>query len=249
MRRYVFYLLVALLAFGIGIFFLYLFFPQNSATESGIQAMPTQGFVAVSVSNEPPLHQQTGIESLISDKEKAMLLFEPTLKKWLQKENIVGTIEPSPEIIERISAMKLHRYEVPYLTRMAQKSYKPSLLDLNSDGLSELSILINCDEPNGCELWLFRKAERDFEVILRTTEIFEKFELKKNKSKGFSDVETSYRLTEPDSEALISFDSYKFDGQEYRHRGCSLYVNRYRDKQGKLRNLKKPIIRQLDDCC
>jgi hypothetical protein len=248
MRRYTFYLSVALLAFGIGSLVVFKFY-WNSAAEIAIQTEPTQDFVAVSVPNEISLHQETGIESLISDKEKALLLFEPTLKKWLEKENVAGTVEPSPEILERIMTTKLHRYEAPYLTGTARKSYKPSLLDLNNDGLKELSILIGCGENDGCELWVFRKVERDFEVILWTREEFEKFELTKNKSKGFSDIQTSYRPTEPESEVLISFDNYKFNGQEYKLSGCSLYINRYRDKKGELRYLKKPFLQHLGDCC
>ncbi len=249
MRRYTFYLSVALLAFVTGIFFLYLFSLRNPTAEFAVQTEPAQELVAVSILNETSLHQETGIESLISDKEKALLLFEPTLRKWLKKENISGMTDPSPEILERIMTTKLHRYEAPYLTGTARKSYKPSLLDLNDDGLKELSILIDCGGNGGCELWMFRKVERDFEVILWTREEFEKFELTKNKSKGFSDIQTSYRPTEPESETLISFDNYKFDGRKYHLSGCSEYVNRYRDKKGKLRKLKKPILLHLDDCC
>ena len=249
MRRYTFYLTVALLAFGIGIFFLYLFFPRNPAPEIVVRNEPTQEFAAISVSKELSLHQETGIESLISDKEEALLLFEPTLKKWLKKENLDETIKPSPEILERIMATKLHRYDAPYLTRTARASYKPSLLDLNDDGRTELFILINCGQPDGCELWVFRKAERDFEVILRAREEFEKFEVTKKKSKGFSNIQTSHYPNDPESETLVSFDYYKFDGQKYSFRGCSEYVNRYRDKKGELRYLKKPILYHLDDCC
>lgn len=248
MRRYIYYLSVALLSFGIGSFFVFKFY-WNSAVEVAVQIEPTQDFVAVSVSNELSLHQETGIESLISDEKKALLLFEPTLKKWLKKENIAESIEPSPEILERIMATKLHRYEAPYLTRMAQKSYKPSLLDLNDDGAKELSILINCGESGGCELWVFREIGRDFEVILRAREEFEKFEITKNKSKGFSNIQTSYHPNDPESETLMSLDIYKFDGQKYKHSGCSEYVNRYRNKKGELRYLKKPILYHLDDCC
>ena len=249
MRRAAFYLSVALLAFVTGVFFLYLFFPRNPAPEIVVRNEPTQEFAAVSVSKERSLHQETGIESLISDKEKALLLFEPTLKKWLKKENLDEIIKPSPEILERIMATKLHRYEAPYLTRMARKTYKPLLLDLNDDGLTELSILIDYGETRDGELWMFRNTGRDFEVILRTSEELEKFEITKNKSKGFSNIQTSYCPNEPESEALISFDNYKFNGQEYKLSGCSLYINRYRDKKGELRYLKKPILQHLDDCC
>lgn len=249
MRRNLFYLLVALLAFVTGVFFLYLFFPRNPAPEIVVRNEPTQEFAAVSVSKELSLHQETGIESLISDKEKALLLFEPTLKKWLKKENLDETIKPSPEILERIMATKLHRYEAPYLTRMARKTYKPLLLDLNDDGLAELSILIDYGETRDGELWMFRNTGRDFEVILRTSEELEKFEITKNKSKGFSNIQTSHYPNDPESETLVSFDYYKFDGQKYSFRGCSEYVNRYRDKKGELRYLKKPILYHLDDCC
>ncbi len=249
MRRYTFYLAVALLAFVTGIFFLYLFSFRNPVAEFAVQTEPTQDLTAVSTQNKLSFHQEIGIESLISDKEEAFLLFEPTLKKWLKEEKIAGLIEPSPEILERIMATKLHRYDAPYLTRTARASYKPSLLDLNDDGRTELFILINCGQPDGCELWVFRKAERDFEVILRAREEFEKFEVTKKKSKGFSNIQTSHYPNDPESETLVSFDYYKFDGQKYSFRGCSEYVNRYRDKKGELRYLKKPILYHLDDCC
>ena len=249
MRRHTFYLTVALLAFGISVFFLYLFSDQTPAIELAVQVEPTKEFVAVTVSKEKSLHQETSIESLITDKERALLLFEPTLEKWLGKENIAGTVEPSPEILERIMRTRLHQYEAPYLTQAARKSYQPSLRDLNNDGRAELFILVNCKDSMDCELWIFRKANKDFEVILRTGEQFEKFEIKKSKTKGFSDIQTSYRSTEPESETLMSFDYYKFDGREYTFRGCSEYVNRYRDKKGKLRYLKKPVLYHLDDCC
>lgn len=248
MHRTLFYLSVALLAFGIGSLVVFKFY-WNSAVDVAVQTEPTLDLAAASVSSKPSLHQATGIESLTSDKEKALLLFEPTLKKWLMKEKIAGMIEPSPEILERIMAAKLHRYETPYLTRMARKSYKPSLLDLNDDGLTELSILVDYGETRDGELWMFRNTGRDFEVILRTSEELEKFEITKKKSKGFSNIQTSYYLNEPESEALISFDNYKFNGREYKLSGCSLYINRYRDKKGELRYLKKPILQHLDDCC
>lgn len=196
------------------------------------------------------LHHETGIESLISDKEKALLLFEPTLKKWIGKEKIAELVEPSPEIAERIAVTRLHQYEAPYLTHVAKKSYKPLLLDLNRDGHNELSISIDCDETKVCELWIFREVESDFEVVFREREKFEKFELTKDTSKGFFDIQTSYYpYEEPEYETFIRRDSYEFDGQKYRHHDCYEYENRYRDKKGRLRDLKKPKIIRLDVCC
>lgn len=184
MRRKLFYFSVAIMAFVTGICFLYLFSFRTSVTDIAVQTEPTQDLAAVSVLSKPSLHQETGIESLISDKEKALLLFEPTLKKWLRKENIPEIIEPSPEILQRIEATKLYRYEAPYLTRMAQKSYKPSLIDLNDDRSPELSILIDCGEPNGCELWIFREIAGDFEIILRTSWELEQFKITKKDRKS-----------------------------------------------------------------
>lgn len=248
MRRYTFYLSVALLAFGIGSFVVFSFY-WNNALEAAVQIEAPQDFAAAFASNKLSLHLETGIESLISDKDEALLLFEPTLKKWLEKERIAELIEPSPEILERIMRTKLHRYQAPHLTRTARKSYKPALLDLNDDGLTELSILVDYGETRDGELWMFRNTGRDFEVILRTSEELEKFEITKKKSKGFSNVQTSFYPNEAESEVLISFDDYKFDGREYKLSGCSIYINRYRDKRGELRRLRKPIVRHLDSCC
>ena len=242
MRRYAFYFAAALSAFATGVFFVYLFFLPDDKVRLDLVAEPTHKAYS--------LHHETGIESLISDKEMALLLFEPTLKKWIGQEKIAELVEPSSEIAERIAMMRLHQYEAPLLTQMAMKSYKPSLLDFNDDGKKELSIRINCEEPDGCELWIFREVEDDFEVVLRLREKFENFKLMKEKSTGFFDIETSYKYPdEPESEAVKRVDSYKFDGQRYRHRECWEYISRRRDKKGNLINLSKPILMRLDDCC
>lgn len=249
MRRYAVSFAISVLAFVTGLFSVYLFLLLAGKVQNDAPTVTTNDLVDFSVPNKRSLHQETGIESLISDKEKALLLFEPTLEKWINKEKIAEIIEPSPEIIERIAATRLHRYEAPYLTRMARRSYKPSLLNLNGDRKPELAIMINCAEPAGCELWIFREVKGDFEVILRTTWELEKFVLKKTRSKGFFDIQTSYYPNDPNSETLKSMDDYKFDGEKYYHSGCSAHVNRYRDANGGLRLLRKPIFQRYDDCC
>lgn len=129
------------------------------------------------------------------------------------------------------------------------KSYKPSLLELNGDGKPELAIMVNCAKSKSCELWIFREVKNDFTVVLRTSWELEMFEIKRTKTKGFFDIQTSYDSHYPESEELKSMDDYKFDGKEYKFSGCSALVNVYYDKNGQLHHLKKPRLEHYDDCC
>lgn len=249
MCRFIIYPAVAFSAFATGMFFAYLLFqPVESQDRTRINLTEAVYLEPSSVDNSS-LNQQTGIESLISDKQKASMLFEPTLKSWLETGNVPRVVAPSNEIIKRIVATRLHRYQAPYLVAMANKSYRPSVLDLNGDGKSELAIMLNCNAPIGCELWIFREVKDDFEVILRTTSQLEKFKIRKTRSKRFFDIQTSYYLNDPASEMLKRMDEYKFDGHTYTLRGCSGLVNQYRDSNGDLHKLKRPVLEHYDDCC
>lgn len=115
MRRYAFYLTVSFLAFSIGWFFVYLFMFPNVEIGNEETLPATENFSASVPSYENPLHQESGIDSLISDKQKALLLFGPTIRKWIQKEKIPDQVEPSTDIIKNIAKTRLHIYDAGYL--------------------------------------------------------------------------------------------------------------------------------------
>lgn len=250
MHRFLSSIAASVLAFATGVLFVWVFLlPDYPVVRNDPAIEPLIDLSGSSGSNQRPFHEETGIESLISDKEKALLLFEPTLNKWIKEEEIADVIEPSLAVIEKIAATRLHRYEAPYLTHLAQQSYKPSLLDLNGDRRPELAIMINCEKSDTCELWLFRETQPDFEVILRTTWKLEAFKVRKSKSKGFSDIQTSYYPRDPNSETFKSMNDYKFNGKEYTHRGCSAILDHYWDRNWELQKLEKPVFERYDDCC
>jgi hypothetical protein len=254
MRSCYFRFSILFLGFLVGLLSVFLFTSQKLSLEQPqteiIADVPIEDSHARNELDHEGIHEQTGIESLISEKEKALLLFEPTLQKWLNGERIDKVIEHSPLLIERISNTKLHRYEAPYLEDRAKRSYEPSLVHLNRDSTAELAIRIRFEKSNEGDLWLFRKVSTDFEVILHSREQLNRFDLKKTRSNGLLDLQTTYFPNDPDSETLKSISDYKFDGKEYTLRGCSAIVDRYRDKNGvDLHYLKKPIFERYDDCC
>ena len=250
MRKYFFDFTASLAALSLGLLAVYLLAYTETESDHAESVKSIENSAPNSVVLEIPFHEQTGIEDLKSDREKAKLLFEPTLKKWLSGTDIASVIEPSSEIIELIENTKLHRYEAQYLTDRARRRYKPTHVDLNDDGRPELAILIDLEGSNDGDLWLFRKADIDFEVILHSREQLEMFELKKTISNGFNNIQTSYYPNDPQSETFKSMNEDKFDGKNYILRGCSAIVDRYRDKNGvDLHYLKKPFLEQFDDCC
>lgn len=253
-KKHLFYFAASLSFFCLSCLFTYLLTSENPQTRQNTEArveeqLVTRDEVAAVTPAENPLHQETGIEALISDKEKALLLFGPTIRKWLAGEDLTELNEPSPAIAEKVASMRLHRYEAPYVVRMAEKSYKSSLVDLDGRDRPELAIMINCEQSSSCQLWLFHEVDGGFNVILRTSSELTDFTIKKTKSKEFFDIQTSYFPEDPLSETYKAMNDYKFDGKEYKHTRCSAIVNRYLDKNGDLRFLKKPRLEYYEDCC
>ncbi len=254
MRSCYFRFAVLFLGFLLGSLSVYLFafqdFPFAQPQTEFRADIPIIDSADLNERDQKGIHEQTGIDSLISEKEKALLLFEPTLRKWLSGESIANPTEPSAELIANISKTKLHRYEAPYLRDLAERPYESSLIDLDADSNSDLAIRIIFGDSNRGDLWLFKRVNDDFEVVLHSKELLDKFELKKTRSNGFFDIQTSYFPNDPHSETLKSMSDYKFDGKEYTLRGCSAILDRYRDKNGvDLHYLKKPIFVRYDDCC
>lgn len=191
----------------------------------------------------------------MTDKEKASFLFEPTINKWLNKEKIEETIEPSPEIIQKITKEEFLYADYSQLKQNAEAIYKPSLIDVNGDGKNELAILSNCEEGEGCQFWILKESNKDFEVILSSYQEVDNFKLQKNKTKGYFNIET-FEI-HPDSLISLGMESYlpalgikiyKFDGEQYYISGCFEHEFSYKGKDGKLHNLKKPKLRRVH-CC
>lgn len=201
------------------------------------------------VPNASGLHEQTGVDSLLTDKQKARLLFGPLLDDWLERKRISPAIESSPDLIEQIANTKLHRYEAAYMTDRAKRAYRATLVDLDSEVAPELAISFEFGDSGEGDLWLFRMEKGDFEVILHSKEKLDGFEPKRTRTNRFLDIQMFYRPREPDSLESKVMSDYEFDGEKYTLRKCSAIVNRYLEKDGSLRYLGKPRLEKYEDCC
>lgn len=244
MNRYAFYFVIALLAFGIGVSFAYFYFwyPVQVSEEISEQVegkTPQINILPAEFSNRRTFS--------LTNKESALLFYKSTIDKWLKAEKIEKIVSSPPEVIETIKELKLSFNEEQFLINSVQKSYKPNLIDVNGDGEDELMIVDNVDSYTISDLWLLKRTTDDFKVILFDYQFIEKLKLLKNKSKKYFDIEASSGYSE-DSDSSRK-DIYKFNGKEYFHDGCFSYKYRYQDKNGKWHNLKKPILKKLDDCC
>ncbi len=139
MRRYIFYLSVALLAFGIGsfvvCFYIYPTLKVKNLTDEDVSNK--------AVNYETRVKVKLKAKQYLSDKDKSLLLFNTTINKWLNNQKLDETVDSSAEVIEGIYDSKLDIVDERILLQSAQKSYKPSLIDVNGDGEDELAILSN----------------------------------------------------------------------------------------------------------
>lgn len=246
MRRKVFYLVIALLAFGIGFYFVQFYIWQIIEKKNESVNWTNEEVEKFVSSNHNSIKVKTRKEEFLTKKEKALILFEPTLKKWLNGETLVNSVETSPDIIHKITDGKFNTVDENSLLLAAEKNYKPSLIDVNDNGENELAILSNCWPPEFCELWIFKKTKNDFQIILSTYTDVENFNLRKTKTNGYFVIETTHSY--PKSKTSLGMKIYKFNGEEYIMEECYDYIYLYEDKNGELHKLAKPKYSPLH-CC
>ena len=240
------YKIVGLLAIGIGFYFVQIYLWQAAEKKNESVNWTSEEIEQLILSNQNLIKEKSRKEKYLSEKEKALILFEPTLDKWLSGQKFDANVEPRTEITREITAGKLNFVDENYLLRAAAKNYKPSLIDVNNNGSKELAILSNCSPPEFCELWIFKKTKNDFQVILKTYTVVENFDLRKTKTRGYFDIETIYSY--PGSKTSLGMNIYKFNGENYEMKECYDYIYLYEDENGELHKLAKPRFSPLH-CC
>lgn len=246
MRRWVFYLAISGLAFGIGVIGVFFYFYQSSNSVCRLKVLTKEEVSRYETLNDRERHDPPRKKEPLTDRERFLLLYQPTIDKWLKDEPLKETVESSPEIVQKIGEMRLAYYEEQSLLKTARKPYKPKLIDVNGDGRSELQIIAEGDTANLFDCLILKKTRDDFEIVFYAYESFSEFKLSKSRHKGHFDIELSEYY--PDAPSLGK-DLYRFDGQKYEHHGCYDYTYRYKDKNGRWQPLKKPVLERLDDCC
>lgn len=123
-----------------------------------------------------------------------------------------------------------------------QKGFTIKRVDLNGDRVQEYVIWAThptgmCGASGNCAVWVYRKKSSGFEQMLEadTTAMLNPA---KTKTNGYSDL----LLGSVSGAHITYFNTYKFDGREYRSVSC--YVKSYLSDSGAI--LKRPRIKSCD---
>jgi hypothetical protein len=240
MRRYTFYLSVALFAFGIGSFVVFNFYLKRFEQTVNIQ---TREINKLEIKEQTPTStQETPEDNEINYEEKAAFdVLRPTIKKWLRGEKVKSerndiTFELIKEVTGK-SESELNETEKHFWQDLGFE-FTPYLIDVNGDGKNELAIRNSCAPVGNCKFWLFRKSGNGYETILETSYgAVQTFKLKSSKTKGYFDLETK----DHGSSTSGGIEIYKFNGNNYKVNQCYDYNYSYL-KDDKVYKLKKPKI-------
>ena len=242
MRRRIFYLSVALLAFGISSFVGLKFYFKHTENYAIDQTMKT---TKSEVEEQPSkLVQETSQEEEPNEEEKAAFdVLKPTIAKWLRGEKIKHEFtDASNESIKEVSGKDKSELSKDQATWFSYFKFEPTLIDVDGDGKNELAIRNNCSIVGNCQFWLFKKKGNDYQIILKTLPgAVQTFKLKIAKTNGYFDLETKDHGTASSGEIEI----YKFDGEKYKMRECYNYDSSNL-KDGKLYELKKTKITTIN---
>lgn len=240
MRPLVFYLSVALLAFGISSFVVFNLYFKN--VEQSVIAQTTETN-KLDVKEQISASMQETLQNEEPDEEEkaAFDVLKPTIGKWLRGEKIKkGWNDITSEVIKEVTGKNendLSEQEISFWTDLGFQ-FTTYLIDANGDGKNELAIQNRCAPVGNCKFWLFRKNGNDYETILDTLDgAVQTFKLRSNKTNGYSDLETKDHNDAWSGGMYI----YKFDGKEYNLSECYDYNYSYL-KAGKLYELKKAKI-------
>ncbi len=238
MRRYTFYLSVALLAFGIGSSVVFNFYFKR--TEQSVIAQTTE-------TNKLENTKQTSIQETLQDEEPdeeekaAFDVLKPTIKKWLRGEKIKkGWNDITSGLIKEVTGKNENELEETeqHFWKDLGFQFTTYLIDTDGDGKNELAIQNRCAPVGNCKFWLFRKNGNDYETILKTLDgAVQTFKLRSSKTNGYVDLETKDHNDAWSGGMYI----YKFDGKEYKLSECYDYNYSYL-KDGKLYELEKAKI-------
>ena len=206
MRRYTFYLSVALFAFGIGSFVVFKFYLRTVVPTLSIEQSKTSESVQnYTVKDEFPIPSD---EQFLKWK---MDSFKPVIKKWLKGEKIKQKVELKRD--DDWAGITEHEGWV-------------NLLDVNGDEIKELSIETACATVGNCKFWLFQKEGISFRKLLEV-DMVSRYSLRKSKNKGYFDIETKSHGSATSGGMAI----YKFDGNEYKINKCFGYVYEFVTKK------------------
>ena len=218
MRRTLFYLSVALLAFGMGSFVVFKFYwivdespAVNDVKKSGIEIQTDKknrfenaniGSIVFSQTNESPSN---------NSKTKTTCSDEKILPFWNELRNDKRFRERAKDF---------------YMEADCSAMLEVQKIDLNNDGQQE-SILWGrngnvCGGTGNCDIWVYEKKNGKYKLLLQSSAYNDEtkwLELKKAKSNNYQDILLKTHF----SAAETVYELYKFNGNKYIEDKCLFY--------------------------
>ncbi|CAN5483198.1 hypothetical protein BH10ACI1_BH10ACI1_12720 [soil metagenome] len=203
MRRYILYLAVALLAFGIGVFSVSVKFSQKTELK--------------------PIVFQTITESRIEKTKTIYNLVKEKKELPKQKDEFKCTDKILLAVWSYIGKYPDYQKDAKENFSNCSELFAVSeMIDLNSDGVDEAIIEGIHPFVNGMRgnksIWICRKVGKTYKVILEDRE--QEYEVKRNVTNGYKDIFLKLR-----DDCCASYQTtYKFKKDKYRESKC-LYIN------------------------
>lgn len=132
---------------------------------------------------------------------------KPVIAAWLRGRLFDDEVY-CPEILEKAEGPALGNW------------IRPSLVDVNDDGVMELAVKYGCSPTGNCELRIFeRRGAKGHRQIFRSRSGVQIFEKVGKARFGYSDLMTRDHGSCCDGEQVV----YRFDGRKYRPISCAHY--------------------------
>jgi hypothetical protein len=228
MRRYAFYLAIALLAFGIGSFFSIKFYWK--AEEKTIYKEET----SISTENQPKENFSRGFGTGFGERRLNEPVYVPKLHKaTCNNKNLL----PLWNELRKDKVFRERENEF-YQTGDCLELIEVDRIDLNNNGQKEFIVwgrYTFSGATGNCVIWIYEKRDGKYKQLLQSYAYKngneeEWFEVKKIKSKGYNNI--LLKLHYSGYETVYRF--YKFNGKNYAEDKC-LYYDYFL-------NEKKPMI-------
>lgn len=226
MRRFTFYILIALLTFEIGSFIASKFIWQKESQTIVQNIQEPSQEIVVRIQNSLPQKNEIVFNKDDECKEWSDEVdYQPIINKWLRGENLK---------------------KVPYCSKTGKKTedYNPSnimptLIDLNKDGKNELALQSLCSPTGNCAMEIFERKNKVYRKIFTEVRGVSRFELEKFSNKGFLDISTKMHGSWNSGDGII----YRYNGEKYKPHKCFFYeYKEYKDKNGEAKVKDIPKI-------
>jgi hypothetical protein len=204
MRRYTFYLSVALLAFGIGSFVVFKFYWRDETVISKIDE--TVKTSTINVLKQQPLQENKGRIPKYSCNDGDVL----NLRGQLETDEFLARFE-NDKYLQSKNLSEIDCSEI----------YEIKRIDLDNDNIEEIIIKGNsvdvCSVRGNCNFWVFLKTENNYRMILHDEWTFD-YKIQPAKTKSYKDLRIEMNSSNGNPVSYVNV--FKFNGRNYQKKEC-----------------------------